>query len=158
MEAVRHAQAAREWALASRLLADNHLDLSLDGRLQTVSELLSAFPRDVAVADPELALVFATACLLQGELDESAAYIDFAERTTDVVAQERKAGFELYLAVLRLVLARWRGELETVLEAKRRVEAGLAAQPAGGQRPPCRVQVYCVDEPRRGRAVVLAGR
>ena len=45
VEAIRHAQAARDWPLASRLLADNHLDLTLDGRTGEVRELLSAFPR-----------------------------------------------------------------------------------------------------------------
>ena len=48
VEAIRHAQAARDWPLASRLLADNHIDLTLDGRTGTVCQLLSAFPDDVA--------------------------------------------------------------------------------------------------------------
>jgi LuxR family maltose regulon positive regulatory protein len=156
VEAVRHAQAARDWALASRLLADNHLDLTFDGRSQTVSELLSAFPSDVAAADPELALVFATVCLLHGDLDESAAYVDLAERTADVVSQDRTAGFELYLAVLRLVLARWRGDLETVFEAKPLVEAGLAAQPAGGRG--LRVEYRCVALQNIGVAELWSSR
>lgn len=133
VEAARHAQAARDWPMASRLVADNHIELTLDGHSQTVSELLSAFPSEIAAADPELALVFATVCLLHGELDDSAAYVDLAEGNAGVVAQERTASFELYLAVLRLVLARWRGDLESVLEATRLVEVGLAAQPAGGR-------------------------
>ena len=32
VEAIRHAQAAREWTLAARLLADHHIDLTFDGR------------------------------------------------------------------------------------------------------------------------------
>ena len=156
VEAVRHAQAARDWPLASRLLADNHIDLTLDGRSQTVSELLSAFPSDVAEADPELALVFATVCLLHGELDDSAAYVDLAERTAGVVAHERAAGFELYLAVLRLVLARWRGDLESVLEATRLVEAGLAAQPAGGRA--LRVEYRCLALQNLGVAELWSSR
>ena len=60
VEAIRHAQAARDWPLAARLLADHHLDLTLDGRAGTVRELLAAFPRRRGgEQDAELALVFA---------------------------------------------------------------------------------------------------
>jgi LuxR family maltose regulon positive regulatory protein len=132
VEAVRHAQAAGDWPLASRLLADNHMDLTLDGRSGTVCELLGAFPRDVAAADPELALVFATARLLHGEIEESQTFVDLAEKLADSVPRERTADFERFRALLRLVLARWRGDLGTVLEANRVLEAGVAAHPAGG--------------------------
>ena len=37
----------------------------------------------------------------------------------------------MLLAELRLVLARWRGDLETALQTRPLVEAALAAQPAG---------------------------
>ena len=42
VEAVRHAQAAREWAGAARLLADNYVGLLLDGRIALLRELLAA--------------------------------------------------------------------------------------------------------------------
>ncbi len=131
VEAIRHANAARDWPLASRLLADHHVDLSLDGRTGTVRGLLGAFPDDVVAGDPELALVFATARLLDQELEQSSAYVDLAERLADSVPEERRRRFDWLVAVLRLLLARWRGDLETVLEALPRVEAALAAQPAG---------------------------
>ena len=130
VEAIRHAQAARDWPLASRLLADNHVDLTFDGRSDAVCELLRAFPAEVAAADAELALVFATARLLHGEHEESAAYLDLAQELAEDVPHERRRRFEILLAELKLVLARWRGDLETVLEAKPLVEAALAAQPA----------------------------
>ena len=44
VEAIRHAQAAENWGLAARLLADNWIGLHLDGRLATRRELLSGFP------------------------------------------------------------------------------------------------------------------
>jgi len=44
VEAIRHAQAAENWGLAARLLADNWLSLYLDGRITTGLELLSRFP------------------------------------------------------------------------------------------------------------------
>jgi LuxR family transcriptional regulator, maltose regulon positive regulatory protein len=133
VEAVRHAQAARDWLLASRLLAEHHLDLTLDGRTAVVSELSDDFPDDAAATDPELALVFGTARLLDGSLDQSAALVDLAERQAAAVSLERRASFDLLLAELRLVLARWRGDLDTVLAALPAVEAALAAKPAGGR-------------------------
>jgi LuxR family transcriptional regulator, maltose regulon positive regulatory protein len=131
VEAIRHAQAARDWLLASRLLADNHLDLTLDGRTGEVRDLLSAFPDDVATADAELALVFAAVRLLEGQREESAEYLQLAERLADGVAGERRPHFDVLLAVLTLVIARWRGDLETALQAMPAVEAALAAAPPG---------------------------
>jgi LuxR family transcriptional regulator, maltose regulon positive regulatory protein len=131
VEAIRHAQAARDWPVASRLLADNHIDLALDGRTRTVSELLDAFPHDVAAADGGLALVFATARLLDQELDRSAAYLELAERLAATVPDVRRREFAVTMALVRLALARWRGDLETVQKAMGSVEAGLSALEAG---------------------------
>ena len=44
VEAVRHAQAARDWAPAARLLADHWPGLQLDGQAATVHALLAGFP------------------------------------------------------------------------------------------------------------------
>jgi LuxR family maltose regulon positive regulatory protein len=131
MEAIRHAQAARDWPLASRLLSDNHLDLTLDGRTGEVRELLQAFPGDVAAGDAEVALVFAAARLLEGQPEESAEYLRLAERLADGVAGERRPHFDVVLAVVTLVIARWRGDLETVLQVMPVMEAALAAEPPG---------------------------
>ena len=131
VEAIRHAQAARDWRLASRLLADHHIDLTFDGRSGSVAELLRGFPDDVVGADGELAVVFATARLLDGSLERSASFLDLARRLADTVAPERRPAFDLLLAELTLVLARWRGDLETALETRPLVEAALAAQPPG---------------------------
>jgi LuxR family maltose regulon positive regulatory protein len=121
-----------------------------------VSELLRAFPSDVVTTDAELALVFATVCLLQGELDESTTYVELAERTAEMVPQDRTPGFELLSAVLRLVLARWRGDLDAVLEAKRVVEAGFAAQPTGGRG--LRAEFRCVALQNLGVAELWSSR
>ena len=69
VEAIRHAQAAGEWTHAIRVLADNCIDLVLDGRKATV-RLLAAFPAGAAEADAELALAFATARAYDGLLEE----------------------------------------------------------------------------------------
>jgi ATP/maltotriose-dependent transcriptional regulator MalT len=75
VEAVRQAQAARDWPHAARLLADSCLGLILDGRTATVRGLLAAFPPDAVEACPELAVAFAKSRLHDGRLDESAASI-----------------------------------------------------------------------------------
>src|SRR5262249_41886240 len=43
-DAVRHAQAARDWKLATQLLADSWYSLQLDGQAATTHQLLAGFP------------------------------------------------------------------------------------------------------------------
>ncbi|HET9540679.1 MAG TPA: AAA family ATPase, partial [Candidatus Limnocylindria bacterium] len=76
-DAVRHTQAAGDWADAARLLADHSFSLTLDGQAQTMQALLRAFPP--GADHPELALVRAMGDLAQGRLDEAAAYLAVAE-------------------------------------------------------------------------------
>jgi LuxR family transcriptional regulator, maltose regulon positive regulatory protein len=129
--AIRHAEAARDYSTASRLLADNQMDLVLGGRADTISDLLKAFPEEVAASDAELAIVFATARLVDQELGQSKSYLELAQRLSDRVAPERTWHFELLFATVSLVVARWRGDLDTVLHSMRSVEASLEALPAG---------------------------
>jgi LuxR family maltose regulon positive regulatory protein len=131
VEAIRHAQAARDWSHAARLLADSYLDLVFDGRIATVRSLLDAFPPDSAATDPELALAFATARVFDGRDDESAAHVVIAERLAPTVAEDRRPLFELRLAGARLWLARHRGDLNRVPDASRSVEAALTEQAPG---------------------------
>ena len=44
VEAIRHAQRAENWDLATRVLADSWPQMYLDGRLATARELLAGFP------------------------------------------------------------------------------------------------------------------
>ena len=67
-EAVRHAQAAREWSLAARLLSDHWIDLDLGGQAATARELLTAFPAGFAALDAELTALMAAAELARGSL------------------------------------------------------------------------------------------
>ncbi len=55
VEAIRHTQAAGDWPVAARLLADHSFSLTLDGQAQTIQALLRAFPQGADL--PELALV-----------------------------------------------------------------------------------------------------
>ena len=46
VEAIRHAQAAGDWGLAARLLADHWPGLQLAGQAATVHALLAGFPAE----------------------------------------------------------------------------------------------------------------
>jgi LuxR family transcriptional regulator, maltose regulon positive regulatory protein len=129
-EAVRHAQAASDWTYATRVLADSYISLILDGRLETVGELLATFPVEAAAEDAELAIVLAAARLVAGRLDETEAYIEVAERLADAVPPERRRRFDLRIASTKLWLARRCVDLAAALEAKLGVEVALAAQSA----------------------------
>jgi len=134
VEAIRHAQAAKDWAHATRLFADNELRLILDGRGATLEALLAAFPPEAA-ADPELALAHANARALDGLLDDAGAYIAAAEGSAETVPDDRRWFFELRLAAITLLVARQGGDVSTALNQAGAVEATLAA----------------VSEPRAGR-------
>jgi LuxR family transcriptional regulator, maltose regulon positive regulatory protein len=130
VDAIRHAQKARDWPLASRPFGGTWFDLALDGRAGTVGELLRGFPDDVAAGDPVVALVSSAVCLFNGQHEDCVAYIDLAQRLAEEVPAER-AWFDAQVAIMKLVVARCRGDLDGVLETMRSVEAALAAQPAG---------------------------
>jgi len=80
VEAVRHAQAARDLGLAARLLADHWPGLYLDGQVATVHALMAGFPARAAVADAELAAVAAADELAGGSLEAAGRYLGVAER------------------------------------------------------------------------------
>ncbi len=130
IEAIRHAQSARDWSHAARLLLDNRIGLILDGRLAAVRELLHAFPASVRADDPELAITSASVLLRDGSFDDADAYIASAERHAQEVAEDRKWLFALQLASVRLAIAGQRGDLRSALQAMRSLEAALP-----GQRP-----------------------
>jgi LuxR family maltose regulon positive regulatory protein len=129
-EAIRHAQAATEWGYAARLLADSYVGLILDGRAGTVRGLLDAFPSGVLSDDAELAIAQAVARLLEGRVEDTAAYIELAEQRAASVAPERRARFDLRVASARLWLARTQVDLAAAREAAQAVEVALAAQSA----------------------------
>ena len=113
-EAVRHAQAAHDWSLAARLLADHWVDLDLGGQAATAHELLTAFPASVAATDAELTALTAAAELARGSLEEAARQLALAIQRSVSVPAVRRGRLEVMLTVLRLYLARQRGDLPTV--------------------------------------------
>jgi LuxR family transcriptional regulator, maltose regulon positive regulatory protein len=132
VEAIRHAQAAEDWAYAARLLVDSYVSLVLDGRLDTVRALLGAFPPRAPSEDPELAVAFAGARLFEGRTDETAAYIELADQLSAEVPEDRRWHFDLRVASTKLWLARRRVDLRAALETMRSVEASLAERPPSG--------------------------
>ena len=116
-DAVRHTQAAGDWADAARLLADQSFSLMLDGRAQTMQALVRDFPP--GEDHPELALVRATVDLAQGRLDEAAAHLAVAEAHAGTAPPDRQRRLRVAVASLQLALARRRGDLAGVMEQAR---------------------------------------
>jgi LuxR family transcriptional regulator, maltose regulon positive regulatory protein len=128
VEAIRHAQAAENWGLAKRLLADSWFGLYLNGRLATARQLLSRFPAGMIAADPELAALAAGDRRAAGLLPEAERYFALAERNSALVPEARRGRFQLALVHVRLGIARARNDLDAVADAAQRLLA-LADSP-----------------------------
>jgi LuxR family maltose regulon positive regulatory protein len=149
VEAIRHAQAAENWGLATRLLADNWRSLYLDGRLATRRELLSGFPAGMAGRDPELAVLAAGDRLAAGSLHEAERYLALAERMSASVLEERRGRFRVLPVLVRLGLARARNDLDAVAEEAQRLLA-LADSPGA-------IEAGVGDEGWRATALINLG-
>jgi LuxR family maltose regulon positive regulatory protein len=132
VEAARHAQAARDWPLAARLLADHWPGLYLDGQAAVIHELLAAFPAGASAADAELAAVAAGDELAQGSLEAAERYLGLAERAPAPVPAARQGQAGLLVGIVRLLLARQRGNLPAVAEAVQRLQVMADAPDATG--------------------------
>jgi LuxR family maltose regulon positive regulatory protein len=119
VEAIRHAQAARDWGLAARLLSDHWVSLELDGQAATAQALLAGFPADMVAADAELTALRAFDELERGSLEEAERRHALAARMSDSVPGDRRDHFHLTLTVQRLSLARQRGDLPAAVEEAR---------------------------------------
>ena len=137
VEAIRHAQAAQDWDLAGRLLADRWPGLYLDGQAAVIHELLAGFPAEALVVDAELAAVAAGDELARGSLEAAGRYLALAERASASVPDGRAGQAQLLLGMVRLLLARQRGDRPAVAEEAQRLatmaEGEDVAQPALGE-------------------------
>ncbi len=137
VEAIQHAQAAQDWDLARRLLADRWPGLYLDGQAAVIHELVAGFPAEQLVADAELAAVAAGDELARGSLEAAGRYLALAERASASVPDGRAGQAQLLLGMVRLLLARQRGDPPAVAEEAQRLatmaEGEDAAQPALGE-------------------------
>jgi LuxR family transcriptional regulator, maltose regulon positive regulatory protein len=121
VEAIRHAQAAENWGLAARLLADNWRSMYFDGGTATPRELLSRFPADTVATDPELAALAAADRRIAGSLPEAERYLSLAERESGSVPEDRRERFQALLVIVRLMLARSRNDLDGVTRQAQRL-------------------------------------
>ena len=79
IDAIRHAQAARDWRYAGDLIGQFGFSIALDGSFATMRALLEPFPKE-AFANPELAAFLAYGEVIRPSLDTAASYIALAER------------------------------------------------------------------------------
>jgi ATP/maltotriose-dependent transcriptional regulator MalT len=91
VEAVRQAQAAEDWATATRLLSDRWLDLYLGGRGAILVELLAGFPARLAAASPELTAVQVAGDLVRGSLEDAGRHLAASAEPGDVTAVQALA-------------------------------------------------------------------
>jgi LuxR family transcriptional regulator, maltose regulon positive regulatory protein len=129
VEAVRHAQAAGDWGLAARLLADHWPGLHLDGRAAAVHGLLAGFPAEARGADAELAAIAAGDELARGSLEAAERYLELAELRSALVPQRRRGQCQVLLGVVRLLHARQRGNSQAVVEEAQRLQVAAEAAP-----------------------------
>jgi LuxR family maltose regulon positive regulatory protein len=116
VEAVRHAQAAQNWGLAARVLSDHWIGLGLAGLGGIAHELLARFPVGAIAADAELAARVAADQLARGSLDEAIRYLAVSTRALESVPADRRGRAQVVLAVVRMRLARQRGDITAVAE------------------------------------------
>jgi LuxR family transcriptional regulator, maltose regulon positive regulatory protein len=119
--AVRHGQAARDWGLAARLLAEHWPGVYLDGRVGAIHELVAGFPADLAAADAGLAVVAAADELARGSLEAAERQLGLAKRGLESAHKARWGQVRLLLEVVRLLLARQRGDLPAATEGAGRL-------------------------------------
>jgi LuxR family transcriptional regulator, maltose regulon positive regulatory protein len=124
-EAVRNAQAARDWRMAAQLLSDHWVDLDLDGQAASAHELLAAFPAGFAEFDAELTALMAAGELTRGSLEEAERLLALATQKSESVPADRRRHFEIVLTVSWLYLARQRGDVPAAAEAADRLLAAV---------------------------------
>ena len=156
VEAVRHAQAAGDWSLAARLLSDTWLSLALDGQQDTAHELLTGFPAGVAAGDPELIALVAADELNRGSLAEAEGHLARAASELGSVPAQRRGRFQVTLGILRLFLARQRGDVPAVAEEAQRLLAPVEAADAAGSWPGRGAARAGADQPRHRRDLDLS--
>ena len=124
VDAIRHAQAAHDWAHAARLLSDNYVDLVFDGRNATLRTLLAAFPTDAREERAELLSRPPRADCMTAFSTRRRPISRPRKRLAGTVPDGRRRLFDLHLASARLWLACQRGDLTTARQAMDSFQAG----------------------------------
>lgn len=130
LEAIRHAQAAADWGIAAQLLADHWPGIYLDGQAPAIHELMERFPAGYVAAHAEAVVVAAADELAQGSLETAERYLHLAEQESAELPADRDDHVRLLLAIVRLLLARQRGNLSAVAAEAARLRAAAESRPA----------------------------
>jgi LuxR family transcriptional regulator, maltose regulon positive regulatory protein len=130
VEAVRHAQAAGDWGLAARLLADHWPGLYLGGQEATVHALVAGFPARASALNAELAAVTAADELAEGSLEAAERYLGVAERGLASVPEGRRRQAQVLLGVVRLRVQGQLGDQRTRNEQAQQLLAAAEAPEA----------------------------
>ena len=133
VEAIRHAQAASDWETAAQLLADHWPGIYLDGQTPAIHELMAGFPAGYVAAHTETAAVAAADELAQGSLGTAEQYLHLAEQESAQLPTDRGDHVRLLLAIVRLLLARQRGNLSAVAEEAGQLRALAESRPGPGE-------------------------
>ena len=129
VEAVRHAQAARNWSLAARVLSDHWVGLGLAGLGGAAHEFFARFPAAIIAADAELAAGAAGDQLARGSLAEAERYLAQSATALESVPAGRRARAQAVLGSVRMRLARQSGDITAaVVEARRLLAPALSAE------------------------------
>ena len=156
VEAIRHAQAARDWEMAARLLADHWPGLYLDGHEATVHALVGAFPAGMAAGDTELAAVAAAAELAQGSMANAEQFLGLAERGLALAPQGRREQALTLLGVVQMMYSGRRGDQRGRAGHAQRLVAASAAP--GATRPALSEELRAFALAEIGDSETWAGR
>lgn len=118
VEAIRHAEAARDWPQTVDLLMEHVFTLLLDGEAVTYHALVEPLS-ERAPEDAEVAALVAVDRFVAGAGDEAAEYNALAERLAESVRKPRRRRFDAVVAANALYLARSRGDYDGALRRAR---------------------------------------
>jgi LuxR family transcriptional regulator, maltose regulon positive regulatory protein len=116
VEAIRHAQQARDWELVSELLGRHWVQLVLDGEDTTLGALLAGLPEGLAEQDAELTTIAAAARMVESRWAEADALLAAAERALPALPATRRRRAETALGTARLLRARRVGDMEAIVD------------------------------------------
>jgi LuxR family transcriptional regulator, maltose regulon positive regulatory protein len=129
--AMRHAAAGCAWDVAAELIVDRWVQLLINGEMAALRPLVEAMPRERVDASPELSLAFAGSFLARGDHASAEPYFSRAQQGASLVPAPRRVEFAATMAAVTLYEGRLRGDLETALDAARKLLHGDAVLDGG---------------------------
>jgi LuxR family maltose regulon positive regulatory protein len=126
--AFKHAVAAQDFERAARLIEENWLRVGHAGNMNTILRRLETIPGEIIQERPMLSMAFAWALWLTGQMDAVEPHLEAVATTwegqpTADVADPRQVRLRVGTLILRMYLARHRGQLEEMLGFARRALA-----------------------------------